>query len=604
MLKLAALINAFLAFLAAFNGFFTGSANKNTAADTIVNPGSWAMTDSLGRTLDSYGEIGETDNKKFVGLFYWTWHTQWSYNYRARNVTELLKTNPAAVRDWASPLWEGLSDGYPHYWNEPLYGYYSDADRWVLRRQAELLADAGVDVIFFDCTNGAQLFEESYEVLFEVFELAKKDGIAAPQVAFLLPFSDSDGFVTTDLRNLYENIYKPGRYKDLWFMWDGKPLVLAAPDTSKINDVEMLEILSFFTFRDNDPSYFSDDTLYASKTWGWCSDYPQTKYGIALDGSIEQMCVSVAQNAFNDKLVAMNNADGAQGRAFSKGNYSYSYSYAGETVTVSSDSENAYLYGVNFQQQWDYAIEQNPDFIFVTGWNEWIAGRWQEWCGTENAFPDQFNDEYSRDCEPSKGILKDNYYCQLCANIRRFKGTDSSVNEKNGVKNYYSYSNSIPVRSCNGWDGIYYTSDTVINDFVSASVYDEDGNIFFTLCTKSKAVLPDNDTGIRIFLDTDQSGCSPNFEGFEYVVTIKPGDKKASIERYCAEGEKAFVAYADYKFSSNTIKINLPAETLGLSEDNIHFNFKLSDNMQNTCDILDFYLNGDVAPGGRYTFVY
>mgnify|MGYP003308982899 CR=1 FL=1 len=38
--------------------------------------------------------------------------------------------------------------------------------------------------------------------------------------------------------------------------------------------------------------------------------------------------------------------------------------------------------------------------------------------------------------------------------------------------------------------------------------------------------------------------------------------------------------------------------------DNVKFNFKLSDNMQNDGDILDFYKSGDVAPGGRFTFVY
>ena len=36
----------------------------------------------------------------------------------------------------------------------------------------------------------------------------------------------------------------------------------------------------------------------------------------------------------------------------------------------------------------------------------------------------------------------------------------------------------------------------------------------------------------------------------------------------------------------------------------VRFNFKLSDNMQTDGDVMDFYQNGDVAPGGRFTFVY
>jgi len=33
-------------------------------------------------------------------------------------------------------------------------------------------------------------------------------------------------------------------------------------------------------------------------------------------------------------------------------------------------------------------------------------------------------------------------------------------------------------------------------------------------------------------------------------------------------------------------------------------NFKWSDNMQNEGDIMDFYVNGDVAPGGRFKYQY
>lgn len=73
-----------------------------------------------------------------------------------------------------------------------------------------------------------------------------------------------------------------------------------------------------------------------------------------------------------------------------------------------------------------------PRFHFVTGWNEWIAGRFSEWQGTQNAFPDQFCDEFSRDIEPSAGVLKDHYYYQLCANIRRFKGIGEPMTTSGG----------------------------------------------------------------------------------------------------------------------------------------------------------------------------
>src|SRR3546814_2153103 len=78
--------------------------------------------------------------------------------------------------------------------------------------------------------------------------------------------------------------------------------------------------------------------------------------------------------------------------------------------------------GLNFQEQWDRALELDPELIFITGWNEWIAGRYEEWQQQHNAFPDQFDQEHSRDIEPMKGGHGDNYYYQMVANISRFKG--------------------------------------------------------------------------------------------------------------------------------------------------------------------------------------
>ena len=31
----------------------------------------------------------------------------------------------------------------------------------------------------------------------------------------------------TQLQTLYKDLYSEGKYSDLWFLWDGKPLVLA-----------------------------------------------------------------------------------------------------------------------------------------------------------------------------------------------------------------------------------------------------------------------------------------------------------------------------------------------------------------------------------------
>lgn len=593
--------------------------NENTYGD--VNPDTWVATDGLGRTLPTYEEAGEKNQEKFVGLFYWTWHYHHSQNRPARNVTEMLSKDPGAVRDFDNPVWTDDGDGIPHYWNEPLFGYYTNVDEYVVRKHAEMIADAGVDVIIFDCTNGTEVWEDGYETLFKIFEEARVEGVNVPQVAFMLPFNAGED-PNTSLHNLYNNIYSKGRYKDLWFFWDGKPFIMADSAALDSEKTDEKEILDFFTFRRNEPGYFTDDNYMSEENWGWCSDYPQTKYGKTLFGGTEQMCVSVAQNAADGELVAMNSGGNVQGRSFTHGDYSYTYQKGEEIVTVDSSVENSLLYGLNFQQQWDYAIECDPEFIFVTGWNEWLAGRWREWQGTENAFPDQFSDEYSRDIEPAKGILKDHYYYQLVANVRRFKGMDKpSLTAKSGTtidilgedsqwdnitNSYNHYINSTRKRNADSWQGVHYESDTMRNDFKNVKVTYDTDNVYFRIETVDDITPYTDQAWMRLFIDTDSTGKVSSWEGFEYVINRENAtESQVVIEK--SKGGWSFekTGVGEYVVNKNIMYLQIPLSALGLEgSENVSFNFKLSDNMQTDGDILDFYQNGDVAPGGRFMFEF
>ena len=592
------------------------SGNINDNEYGKVKPDSWAAVDSLGRTLPSYEEVGERDSEKFVGMFYWVWHYPFAQGFPARNVTEILKRNPTAVNDFSDPIWENTDSGTPYYWDEPLLGYYSNLDEYVVRKHAEMIADAGVDVIIFDCTNGTEIWEEGCETLFRVFEEARGEGVNVPQIAFMLPFSSGDNSKTS-LTNLYNNIYSKGRYSDLWFMWDGKPLIMAYPGSLDKKVSAEREISSFFTFRQNEPSYFSSDTAKYEGVWGWCSSYPQTEFGKTVTG-VEQMCVSVAQNAADGKLTAMNTPGvQVQGRSFAFDGYSYTYTKDGAEFTVDENTDNSVCYGLNFQQQWDYAIECDPDFIFVTGWNEWIAGRHSEWLGTENAFPDEFSPEYSRDIEPSAGELKDCYYYQLVANIRRYKGVneyDTSCAKKTidiyggetqwgGISSvFYHYTGSTRARSCDGWQTLHYTSDTMRNDFRSVKTAYDDNYIYLRIETVD-AITPYTDSAwMRLLIDTDASGASPNWEGFEYIIN-RDGASESTVSVEKSTGGWSFTktGTADYTVKGNVMVIRVPRDAIGMTDD-VCFNFKLSDNMQADGDILDFYKNGDVAPGGRFMF--
>jgi hypothetical protein len=79
------------------------------------------------------------------------------------------------MKDYDHPAWGTKKPGF-FFWEEPLFGYYKTTDPWVLRKHAEMLADAGVDVVFFDCTNGSLTWQDSYEALFKTWDQAQKMG--------------------------------------------------------------------------------------------------------------------------------------------------------------------------------------------------------------------------------------------------------------------------------------------------------------------------------------------------------------------------------------------------------------------------------------------
>ena len=101
---------------------------------------------------------------------------------------QYISQYPEAMRDAKHPAWVKNRSRNDFYWEEPLFGYYMTTDTWVLRKHAELLADAGVDAIFTDCTNGSQTWDESTDSLLYTWKQAKLDGVKVPKIVFFLPF--------------------------------------------------------------------------------------------------------------------------------------------------------------------------------------------------------------------------------------------------------------------------------------------------------------------------------------------------------------------------------------------------------------------------------
>lgn len=584
------------------------SYQETNAQSSPINYGAnFPATDALNRQLPEYKEVGGPRKDKYVGLFYWTWHTRQSQGkHGPYDVSKILEKKPEAIDNYNDPIWP--EENTPFYWGEPLFGYYQDTDRWVLRKHAEMLADAGIDVIIFDCTNGNITWRESYMKLCQTFEEARKDGVKTPYIAFMLGlFAQPESLQA--MERLYKNFYQPGLYKDLWFYWKGKPLIMAYPELLKAvpGDTATTRlhraIQNFFTFRPGQPAYNIGNAK--PNQWGWLQIYPQHGFIKQADGSYEQVPVGVAQNWSKERGLTAMNAPEAFGRS-----YTHTHGQINEPGAVN--------HGYNFQEQWNRALKMDPEFIFITGWNEWIAGRYKEWQKQPNAFPDEFSEERSRDIEPMKGGHKDDYYYQMVANIRRFKGVlpeqttpstpktiliDGKFDEWDKVQPLYTaYRGNTIHRNSDGWGQTHYKNKTGRNDIVLAKVARDEKNIYFYVETNAD-LTPSSDPGwMRLFIDIDRNK-STGWEGYDFVINrINPG-KTALVEQSKKGWNWQPVALVDYAVKGNKLEIKVPKDVLRIAG-NPDFEFKWSDNMQTEGDIMDFWANGDVAPLGRFNYHY
>ncbi|MCP4310711.1 MAG: T9SS type A sorting domain-containing protein [Bacteroidetes bacterium] len=723
-----------------------------------VNSDHWVATDELGRKLADASEMGPVKDEKVVGMFYWSWHTDGNAKWvmpdgSVANITEILEQYPEAVRDKDHAAWQNTPNGGVFWWDEPLFGYYRTTDPWILRKHAEMLADAGVDVVFFDCTNGSFTWKSSYQVLLEVWHQARLDGVEAPQVAFLLPFSPTDGALD-QLHELYTELYKPGLYQDQWFMWEGKPLIMAYPEALKtragetaamkftatqafyainatcpswddnkgsltfklftwnnsyaesvnaapvaekrivdFNDNEKIqltfdelpageyiwelsegtdvvgvwkwtdsndpvtsyfggalvsgnyeseisydpaisfsplsngtnhvpveigaapinqqlvdEIKSFFTYRPGQPDYVNGPSR--NDHWGWLEASPQHGYGPKAEGGFEMSTVGVAQNA--------SDASGGHASGFNKtGTYGRSYTRS----EGQNPDPDAYLKGLNFQEQWDGVFDIDPDLIFITGWNEWIGGRHFNWDVQPFAFVDIYNAEKSRDIEPAKswGSKGDVYYMQLINNVRKFKGMQkpdkvSSLKtidlEDTGswtgvMPEYLSYKGNTLHRDHPGQGPeLVYTNNTGRNDIIAAKVARDETFVYFYVETDS--VLTDkSDPGwMRLYIDLDRDKAT-GWEGYDFIINRSSPTDSVLVEKSTSGWEWAPAGKAEYTVNEKSLVMKIEFSILGLdSGERLNFEFKWSDNMQEDGNIMDFYVNGDVAPGARFNYVY
>ena len=548
----------------------------------------WVATDALGRSIQ---HTTDPRPNRTVAMFYFLWLGPEAHGGGPWDISHILAQDPDALRKRDSPLWGPV--GAAEYWGEPLFGYYNADDPWVLRKHAQMLADAGVDLIIFDTSNKAT-YPQQATALFKTFAEERAAGNKTPAIAFLTPFWDP----ASTVERLWTDIYSKDAYKDLWFRLDGKPLILADP--AKVSP----QLRNAFTFRRPQPDYFQGPTR--PNEWSWLEVAPQHVFRNAK-GEAEEMSVGVAQNAADGKLNAMSN-----GRSLGR-------SFHGNAFDTRPGAE---AYGYNFAEQWENALKADPNFVFVTGWNEWIAGRFNEFSGYNAPviFVDEFDQEHSRDIEPMHGGHGDNYYYQLVENIRKYKGSraprlagpahtidlDKGFEQWNDVTpEYWDETGDTSQRDHPGYNSeTRLTNNTGRNDLVRMKVAWDADNLYFYAETR-EALTPSNDHNwMTLFLNVDRD-VSTGWHGYDFLLNHRMKNVHTSILEATRNGWNWEPAgEAAFRAEGNKLMMRVSRAQLGLTGGQIHLEFKWADNWQTDDNLDEFLLNGDTAPLGRFNYLF
>lgn len=580
-------------------------------------------TDALGRKITPLASFNAS---RKVGIFYFLWTGEHeSTGSRSDGHTLDISRLPEAELRSASDI------GRHHYWGEPLYGYYRSDDEWVFRKHLELLTLAGVDYLVFDYTNSdydaaagkpVNYYKDVTDALFPTAVEMVEQGWNIPKFVFMLN-KTSDKTV----KCLYEDYYTVKEYEPLWFRAadglgqelnrEGKPWVICG-DTTYLDPA----IRDKFYIRQ---TQWPNEAASSDGIWDYQykeNGFPWMSWERVKNGTRKQYChngimsVSIAQHvngAFSDSVLLENGYDLNYGRGFS----------SADNGGYGSNNKERVAYGTNFQEQWDYAIAEaqkgNVNNVFVTGWNEWVAQKQPAGNGRPDSyFVDLYNDEFSRDAEMSAGPLGDNYYMQLVRNIRTFKGIPASSAATELIQKQIDIDGGL-----SQWEGIAgfadFRGDTAPRDHASSNdalpkykersgrndivhvraVYDAENITFLITCAKD---ITDYESGDKTWMNILLAADEGSWNGYRYAVNRKVGEAVGSIEKLGEDGEgQELCGWADIRVNGKYLTVQIPRSAVGMEGD-FTLQFKVCDHVTGYTDILNYYIEGDCAPIGRFNY--
>ena len=132
------------------------------------------------------------------------------------------------------------------------------------------------------------------------------------------------------------------------------------------------------------------------------------------------------------------------------------------------------------------------------------------------------------------------------------------------------------------------------------ALYDAENLYFLITCAKDVTAYEDGDkTWMNVLLSTGGSG----WNGFDYVINRTVAEGTAAVERLGADGEAdGEVGTAQLQRKGRYLVVSVPRKAVGLDKNKFSFSFKVADHVVGYTDIMNYYIQGDCAPIGRFGY--
>lgn len=565
-----------------------------------TRPDTWVGCDELGRMVPVNTEALSPHDKVDIGMFYYIWHGTEGGMRPVYDISSILAT------DEADPDW-GPAGNY-HWWGEPWLGYYDAGNHDVIFKHLQMLCDAGVDFVVFDCTNGLT-YPDRINSFISVVRERQARGMRWPRISFM-----THARQTHAVMSLWDNFYSRPELADLWYHWQGHPLLLCDTEAAEA-DTDLAPILANLTLR-----HSWAWTGGRKDTWSWLDYYPQgVGYTLAADGRKVPECISVGSAQHPTTNIGKSYSNGSQPQVNAQGVCDLT------------------PHGLYFAEQWkrihELPEEERPPVVFLTQWNEFIAMRFisgdrkgadpgkvrpgaLKGGDDESYFVDVYTAEFNRDLEPSTHpLFRDNYYMQMVEEIRNYRGTPKlpipggylSVD----ISGDWAQWDAEPLEFVddagdNMQTGVAkITADTIIgNDITLCKVAHDKRNIYFLAITASDIDWADNTNRMRLLLNSD-CDYATGWEGYDFLVERNPSDGSFSLKKNVKPGSFAWKVAKkklDTRWEGNRLMLAVPKSALGRKGD-FDIDFKWVDNCTlEAGEPMLMYSDGDCAPNHRFNY--